>query len=872
MRREAGSFATVLRQLRIAAALSQEALAERAGLSPRGISDLERGVRRTPHLATVGLLADALHLGPADRQALLDAARPAPTQLGSSQPSSPGRIERPPLALAPPPIPPTPMVGREQELAELGQLQRHGDQRLLSLTGPGGVGKTRLALAVASDVAADFSDGVAWVDLAPVRDPGAVITTVARATGVREEGDRPLLDQLRAHLADRAILVVLDNCEHVLEAMTLPAQLLAASRGLKVLATSRERLHLRGEREWPVAPLAAPAIGADGARELDWMDIARAAAVRLFVARAAAARPGFTLSAENAKPVAEICRRLEGLPLAIELAAARMRMLTPAALLARLGACLPELTDGPRDLPDRQRTLRATIAWSHDLLTADEQAIFRRLTVFAGGCALEAAEAVTGGVDAERSMAVYAGIASLADKHLLRQDEGPHGEPRLGMLETVREFGAERLAESGESGATRQAHAQVYLALVVEAEPAVHGGMEQATWFDLLAAELDNVRAALGWAAAGGEPLLAVRMAGTLWPFWDTRGYLSEGRDWLERVLAASETDAGPDRAKALHGAGVLAYRQGDVGKAAEFHERGLALYRGLGDRRGVASALNGLGTMAFNRGDLARAAALYEESLTLRRALGVKQGAAGTLANLGLMAHQQGDAGRAAALLEESLALAREEGESYAAAVALGNLGLVVREQGDIERAAALQEEGLQLDLALGNRHGVAASLEGIAGVLVAARRPAAAARLYGAARALREALGAPVPPGDLDDYDRDVADARAQLGEAAFAAAWEAGRTMTVQEAAAEARAAAPSREASIRANGGLTPRELEVLQLMVAGLSDRRIADALFVSRRTANTHVQHIYGKLGVNSRAEAAATAVRRGLVSVSTVS
>ena len=555
------------------------------------------------------------------------------------------------------------------------------------------------------------------------------------------------------------------------------------------------------------------------------------AAVALFVARACELRPDFALDdEEDAAAVAEVCRRLDGLPLAIELAAARVKLLPPGALLGVLERRLGLLTGGARDLPARQRTLGDAIAWSHDLLSPGEQALFRRLAVFAGGFTLAAAAAVAGPGGAAD---VLEGLAALVDGSLVRRADGPALDvapgPRFAMLETIREYALERLDEGGEAEATRRAHARFFLALAEAAAPRLLGP-EQAAWLGRLAAEHDNLRAALAWAIAR-DPDQALRLAGGLWRFWEVRGHLAEGRGWLERALAAG--GAAPRmRATALNGAGNLAWAQGDLARADELHAAALALRRELGDAGGVAASLSNLGLVAHVRGDLARAAALYDEALALdrergdragiagtlnnladvarirgqlgraaalwaealalRRELGDKRGVAAALDNLGLAVGAQGDLGRAAALHTEAVALQREVGDRQGLAHALNNLGGTVSARGDLARAAALYDEALALSVELGDRLGVARGLEGLAAA-AAGSRPHQTARLLGAAEALRESLGTPLPPGERAVHDRRVAEAHARLGAAAFAAAWGAGQALSLEEAVAAAQALA-------------------------------------------------------------------------------
>jgi predicted ATPase/DNA-binding XRE family transcriptional regulator len=824
------AFGEVLRRYRAAAGLTQEALAERAGLSRRGIADLERGARRLPRRVTLERLAEALGLDASQR------ARFGATAAGP-----------PPLALLPVPL--TSFVGREREVAEVRQRLRA--TRLLTLTGAGGIGKTRLALAVATELLDAFRAGAVFVDLAPLDAPALVVPAIAQALGVRE-GDRPLAERLEAALRDRELLLVLDNFEHVLAAAPVVAALLRACPRVKVLATSRAPLHLSGEHEFPVAPLAVP----DPRRQLPLEWLAQVPAAQLFVRRAQAVRPGFALSPDNAAAVAEICSRLEGLPLAIELAAARTRALPPQALLARLGRALPLLTGGPSDLPDRQRTLRDTIAWSYGLLREPERVLFSQLAVFAGGWTLEAAEAVaggrgSGGVDPtgparshDSSLlapeAVLDGLESLLDKSLILRAEAAGGEPRFRMLETIREYALEQLAAGGAAPALRRRHAEYFLALAEGAEAATRGA-GQAHWLARLEAEHDNFRAALGWAAGrpqAEEPTeavtdrghLALRLAGALRWFWAWHGHLSEGRQWLEALLAAAPEAPPAARAKALNGVGWLARFQGEYGPAAAWLEQGAALYREVGDVWETAHSLGIWGIVEQFRGDYARAVPLCEESLELFRTTGDHWGIGSTLMWLGWAAHAhgdyaraersyrasvaafrqvggrfvalarvlnslgdlagaQGDRGRAVTFLEESLAVYREVGDTYGVASVLASLGGAAAAGGELGRAEALLAESLGLNRDLANQHGTAECLERLAAIAEARRRPERAARLFGAAAALRDATGAPLVPFGRAAYERDLARVRAHLGETTFAAAWAEGQTMRPQRAIEEA-----------------------------------------------------------------------------------
>jgi predicted ATPase len=641
-------------------------------------------------------------------------------------------LERHPTNL---PVQPTELIGRDADLADLKALLADAAVRLVTLTGPGGVGKTRLALQAAADLLDAFDDGAFFVDLAAVTEPALVLPAIAQVLGVREGGGQSLGEALVGYLAGKRLLLVLDNCEQVVAAAPVVAELLAASPGLRVLATSREPLRLRGEREFAVAPLATPPL-----RRLPPLaDLARIPAVELFVQRAAAAKRGFLLTEDNARAVAELCARLDGLPLAIELAAARTKLLSPAALLARLGDRLALLSGGARDLPARQRTLRVAIAWSHDLLAPAEQALFRRLGVCAGGFSFATAEAVA---DPGGTLDLFAGVASLVDKSLLRQEEQPDGEPRFRFLETIRAYALEQLEVSGEATTIRSAHATHFLGWAEMAATRLIGS-GQAIWLERLESEHDNFRTILAWLCAADNVEKALRLATALSGFWLTRGHLGEARAWLEQILADAGAGKPAARALALNALANVVADQGDFARAEALYHESLAIRRTLGDRAGIADVLGNLGLLASDRADHARARALLEESLILRRDLPDERRLALALATLGVATYRDGDLDRAADLLNQARVHFATLGEPERTGYVLTQLGIVARHRGDLAGAAAYHREALTQYRAVGAKRGVAGSLNNLAMVARDQDETDQAERLYKEALEAQRELG---------------------------------------------------------------------------------------------------------------------------------
>ena len=721
------------------------------------------------------------------------------------------------------PIQPTPLLGREREVAEITDSLRRADVRLLTLTGTGGTGKTRLALQSAAELIDEFEDGVFFVALAPISDPELVASAVAEALSVSESAGRALEANLREFLSNKELLLVLDNFEQVVDAAPLVGRLLSTCPGLEMLATSRVLLRVYGEHEYAVRPLQLP-----DPKDLPPIETLRQyEAIRLFTERAHAARADFALTNENAPAVAEICARLDGLPLAIELAAARTKLLSPQAICSRLGDPLSFLTGGARDLPARQRTLRGAIAWSHDLLDRGEQVLFAGLSVFSGGCALEAAETIFG-AEGDSFVDVLEGLSSLLDKSLLRHEEGERGEPRFVMLETIREYARERLEVSGDAEEVRRLHAEYFLALAEQGASELWGP-DEATWLGRLEIEHDNMRAALSWTLRSEEPELGVRLAGALWRFWDVRGYYGEGRRWLEEALAR-DGRASAARARALEGVGWLADLQGDIDRAvaaaeeglslgaraeiradvtASFkrilgsaayvrgdHERAARLYdeslslsQGARDERGVASSLLQLGNVSSDVGEYERAKKFYEEALALSRQLDDKALLGSALISVGAEFLLQGDYERGGMLNEEAAALYREQGNKGHLQYVLDNLGWAALMRGNPGQAETLFQESLALSRRLGDKLVAAEALEGLACSASTRGESERVARLFGAAEALRKAVGYQQEQREHALREPYLTATRPLLPRPTWDAAWAEGRRLGFEEAIAYA-----------------------------------------------------------------------------------
>jgi len=705
-----------------------------------------------------GTLVEELGIEPgAELQELEKAILRQDASLGGRPPPS----ARPKTNL---PTPATPLIGRRLEVAAVSALLR-GECRLLTLTGPGGSGKTRLALEVASELLSDFADGAFFVDLAAVGEPELVASTIGHALAIPErEGE--VGATLEQSLHERRLLLLLDNFEHLSDAAPLVSKLLAAAPHLKVLVTSRSVLRLYGEHEYGVPPLPLP--NPAQARNLE--ALAHNDAVALFVARARAAKPDFRLSAVNAGPVAEICIALDGLPLALELAAARSKLLPPETILDRLERRLELLTEGPRDVDARQQTLRATVDWSYRLLEPTEQMLFARLAVFAGGATLDALEVVC--------RADLDALSSLVEKSLLRRDEAEAHEPRFGALETIREFALELLEAGGEAEQLRQRHADYYRELVERAEAELRSGRESSSVYARLDLDLDNFRAALSYLERAGGWDTMLGLAGSLKLFWRVRGHLAEGRRWLERALAHAGPQPTAARAKALEAAGAVASRQGDYTAAKSYWQQGLEAWRELREDAGVARCLGDLASVVDIEGDAEQAISLYEQSAELFRGLGLDFELATVVSNLGDCLTSQGRLDAAAKLFEEAVELCRASGREEQLVISLFNLGRVATLQDRTTPAAELFEQALAGARRLGYTEMIAYCLKGLAEVQAVEGEAERAARLLGLSDRLFDELGARVEAIERETHIRAVEALKRRLGEVAFEAAYREGR----------------------------------------------------------------------------------------------
>ena len=764
-RERGATFGVELRRLRKLAGLSQEELAARAGLTSKAVSVLERGERKRPYPHTVRSLADALGLSDAERASLLAAV----PRRGVASLTSEGKAT-PVVAL---PVPLASLVGREWEVGEIGRLLVEDATRLLTLTGPGGIGKTSLGIEATRRTAGRFPGGVAFVALAPLGDASLVMPTVSQVLDLGETAGVSPLEAISQHLRDKTFLLLLDNFEHVLEAAPEVVALLGSCPGLRVLVTSRASLRVRGEQEYPVSSLAVP----DPARSPEAEEVAGTPAVELFVERARSASPAFELTDANAAAVAAICWRLDGLPLALELAAAQTRYLGPTELLARLDQALQ--ARGARDLPERQRTMRSTIDWSHDLLNERERNLFERLSVFAGGFTLGAAEKVGGDEDA------FVRLGNLVDQSLVVAEPNFEGGARYRMLEPIRQYALDRLRGSGEENEVRRGHALWYTRFAEEADEGL-AGPDQGGWLDRLEAEHDNLRAASRWSIEGNDPEGGLRLAAALWRMWNARGYMQEGRDWLVKALASAEDRPWVVRAKALNVAGAIAYQQGDIDAARELFEESIGVSRELGDESYFSRAACNLANVMLDSGEYARARELYGQCLAIDRRLGDKSRMAYSLGGLADVYYSTGDLAAGADYYRRSLALHRELDDRRSIALTMHNLGEIALKRDDLDKAEDLYKESLEMAREIGDRWLTIQMLAGLATLIALRGDRERAVSVLAAVDSLRKEIGFELQSDALANHERTVELSHATLPADRFEAAWNKGSAMSLEEVA--------------------------------------------------------------------------------------
>ena len=802
-------------------------------------------------------------------------------------------------------------VGREREMAEVER--GLASTRLLTLTGAGGSGKTRLALEAARDLVGAYPDGVWLVELAPLSEGALVPKEVAEALGVPERPAQPPADTLAEVLRDRELLLVVDNCEHLLEATArLVDRLLDSCPHLSILATSREAIGVQGEVRWLVPPLSVPEDGLSSSSE----ELEGYGSVRLFVERARGRDPSFSLSPQNSRAVTEICGRLEGIPLAIELAAARVGTLSLSHISGRIGDSLDLLTRGGRTAEPRQRTLKGALDWSHDLLSEPEKVLFRRLSVFAGGWNLKTAETVASGDGVEEGE-IPDLLSGLVEKSLMLAEEHEGTGLRYRMLEPVRQYASEKLEDGGESVTVRRRHADFFLALAEQAQPRLRGP-EDKKWLERLESEHDNMRAALSFALEGEEAELALRLAGVLGTFWHMHSHSEEGRKWLEATLARDNRAPVVARIKALEALFWLAFDQwdhdraeaiareatelsaeaeiedslaaslriisagplwvrGDYERGKELLEESLEISRQAGDRILIAEALIQLAGTAWGTGDTERGKEIYEEGIVVCREAGYTFRLSDFLFSLGYQLLLEGDYERGAALNEEAVTICREHGYKRSLNFALDNLGWAALLRGDHTRAKTFYEESLAVSKELGDKACASESLDGLACVAGAEGEAGRAARLFGAAEAMREILSEAVvfqhTPEEAAWREPSRARARSRLGEAAWEETLAEGRAMELREAVEyalspqepSATTPAPEQSSTSEPPAGLTSREVEVLQLVATGMTNAQVAEKLFLSPRTIQRHLNSVYHKIGVSSRTAATRFALEHGL-------
>lgn len=771
------------------------------------------------------------------------------------------------------PAPLTPLIGRSEEIARIDRVLRERAARLLVLTGPGGVGKTRLALAIAEAVKDAYRHGVTLVNLSSIITHDGVLPAIAVVLGVREASEDRLYEAVRESLYDREMLLVLDNFEQVVEAAPILTDLLTASHTLTMLVTSRSVLGVYGEFVFPVPPMPVPATTEHSISSIESSDT-----VQLFLNRVRAIQPEFRLTSHNATEIAMICHRLDGLPLAIELAAARTRLFSVSALAQRLKYRLPVLEGGPRNLPSRLQTMRNAISWSHDLLTPAEQAVFRRVSIFVDGWSFDAAQAVTLSVDGEgpRTEAELMDvIGSLVDKSLVQRVETPDHDRHFSMLQTLREFALEALEASGERARTQDLHARYMLALAEHSQPHLTG-RDQVYWLSQLGLLHGDLTAAFEHLIESDPPELALRLATAIWRFGYTRGHILETRSWLERALARAH-ERSVLRATALNGAGVLSNMAGDYALTCAYHEEALGIARELGDTSAMGTALFGLGDLATLNNDIKKAERTYEEAERLYTAIDDARGIATAQTNLGNLYWSIGRLDDALTINEAARRLYEEAGDQRGVAWSVTNVGRLAAERQEFGRAVANLSHAMQIYDALGDRSGIAETLEGFALVAAGTEDFERSATLLGAADELRHRIGHPVPQMDMEPYHQLRDRVRNHLGEA-FDANWQQGAAMPLDEVISLAtstsvpdaslqspRVGGAGSEEAIE-SWGITDRELEVLQKLGAGESDKEIAAHLFISVRTVQSHVHNLLIKFETNSRSAAVARAFREGIL------
>lgn len=847
---EPSALGTWIRQRREMKGLTQEDLATRAGLTKAGIASIERGRRQRPYPHTMRALASALELSEDERSELL-----AMTSI-----TAPGIA---PVDFGPVPTlsaSPSPLIGRHQALADIQALLQNAHTRLVTLTGPGGVGKTSLALEFTRRAKDAFPDGVVVVPLESLDNPALLLSWIGGSVGMTGMSPGSEAAALQGYFGDRKPLLILDNFEHLLPAARELALLLAACPELKVLVTSRAPLRIRGEQEFPVGPLTVPNLRHIPSPE----ELALSGAVQLFTERAQASNPAFMLTQENAAAVTAICRRLDGLPLALELAAARLRILSPTELLARLDQALPVLTGGARDLPERQRTMHDTIAWSYQLLAPIEQSLFRRHSVFVGGWDAEAAEAIAKGIAFGGDSPLDV-LSRLVEHSLVIAETDESGSTRYRMLDTIREFGRDLLNSSGEAHDVACAHAQWCLALAEKASEYYYGPLESA-WLDRLEREHPNIRAAVAHAFEVQDHPLLLRLVSALGRLWLKREHFGQGIAWMERTVhIVHQTDPSPEGALVLFNLGRLIWDQGKLDTGMTLLRESLSAWQQLGDERRACSATIILGNSLRLRGETEEAFRLLTESRSRLEEFGDEPLWLSTaLRMLGIMALERQDWDASQALLEQALEEARISTYPWAIGSALHNLAHLQHLRHDHERSLVLFLESLRLSLDDRDYWALAVTFPPVAEVLVSLGETEQAARLFGAASSLAETmfarLSATVPVVESQEQAR--AFARGALGEATFQLLYNDGRSLTPQEALEEIRQTARRRTertgtvtTTTALPNGLTLREVEVIALVADGMTNGEVADRLYLSRRTVDAHLRRIYDKLDLSSRTE-----------------